>query len=752
DLILRLSVYAGRPFVTISLHARDAGAESLLIERLVPAKIEAASGGALLLGENPRRHRILESGSFFLADFFVDVVPGDVRRPVEATLLQALHGEQRGSSVSNWSHAIKDLDSGETFVAGSLDFELSSPMCNTSFSSASAGAPIEGRTPFSYWSIEMPYLPQGKRIEPGESLRAGPILILPGGPAHPSLETYAEALAQYTGVELWPERGEDHRVPTGWNSWTGSSGAGGYGQAIDEALMLQNLEVMATELAPFGVEWFQIDDGYQLARGDWDFRADTFPSGSRWIAEQIQARGLHPGLWIAPLQVEESSMLYAAHRADGWLLETDPILDGGYPVLDPSHPEVLAWLRDRMRRIRADGNRWVKTDFMYYALGGTRYYEPNLTREEAYGLAMRAIREGLDQGAVEAGGRPGDTFWLSVSMIGPHIGLADSLRMNLDTMPVWESVDPGGDRRAAQGFKPTVRTIARRYFLQGRVFTFNHDMILFRSHPDSSLPRVTRDESRALASAIALSGSVTKLGERLAEMPPEWIEDYRRLVPVFGRGARPMDLFEREFPEIWHLRIVPSEGFRTAGDGAPYDVIALFHWGENRDLTTEPYAAMPDVPRAIEIPLADLGLDPELRYTAREFWSGEILEGVQGTLRRDVPPHSVEVFALRPELAHPSYLGGNRHLLQGAVEISSERWDEASRTLSLRYDAPSGSATLPFEHRLLFRIPPGHALLDASVPSARAGSVLTERVGSQLELRFFVDASADALIELHFAP
>lgn len=757
DLVLSFSVYDGEPFMTVELEARNATDQPLRLSRLVPAKVVASEGGALVLGADPRRHRILESGSFFLVDFFVDVVPGDTTPPSEARVIRGLHGDQRGNSVSNWSHAINDLDTGETFVAGALEFEHSSPMLNTSFDAADDPLEADGRTGFTYWSAEMPYLPNGKVLEPGETLDTGPVLVLAGGDPHESLETYADAVAAHLGVELWPDRGADHRIPTGWNSWTGSGGSGGYGQNIDETLMLDNLDVMATELAPFGVEWFQVDDGYQLARGDWDFDPATFPSGSAWLAQRIQERGLHPGIWIAPLQADESSALYAAHSADGWILDTDPLYSSGYPMLDPSHPEVLAWLRDRMRRIRAEGNRWVKTDFMYYALGGTTYYDPTLTREEAYRLAMHAIREGLDEGAVEAGGAPGDTFWLSVSMIGPHAGLADSLRMNLDTMPVWEALNPGGDRRSAQGFKPTVRTIARRYFLQGRVYTFNHDMILFRSHPDMTLPRVTRAESRALASAIALSGSVTKLGERLVEMPPEWLDDYRRLVPVFGRGARPLDLFEREYPERWHLRVVPSEGFRTAGGGVPYDVVALFHWGENQDLTTEPYSDMPDAPRPLEASLADLGLDPTVEYVASEFWSGEVLGIEDGVLRRDVAPHSVEVFAVRPVREYPSYVGGNRHLLQGAVEILSESWDATSATLSIRYEAPAGTATLPFEHRLLFHVPSGFSLLDASVPAADPATLVTSNVpstvsGEVLELRFSVDTAASATVELRFGP
>ena len=61
-------------------------------------------------------------------------------------------------------------------------------------------------------------------------------------------------------------------MPNGWNSWTGGSGTGGYGQDITEMLFLQSMEAFRTELLPFGDTYFQLDDGYQEATGDWAFK------------------------------------------------------------------------------------------------------------------------------------------------------------------------------------------------------------------------------------------------------------------------------------------------------------------------------------------------------------------------------------------------------------------------------------------------------------------------------------------------
>jgi hypothetical protein len=747
DLTLWLSVYEGRSYMTASIMASNTAEEDIVLTRLVPAKVTAEKQGALWLGRHPSETRILEAGSFFVFEFFVDLVPGDVAEPDETNLLGLIHGYQQGHSISNWDHAIYDLESGQAFVAGALDYEYSSPMFNTSYDPDDAVA-REGRTPFTYWSAEFPYLPTGKPVTPGATHSAGPVLIIPDPQSpHQGLEEFALALMAHNNISLWPTRGPENRVPNGWNSWTGSSSSGGYGTGIDQQLMLDNLESMATEFKDFGVEWFQIDDGYEYHYGDWDWRPDRFPDGAAWLADQIEATGLIPGVWIAPFQVSGNSDTYAAHKDDGWFAPRQPYLGGGdMQIPDLTHPEVLAWIEDRFRQIRADGYRWLKTDFVYWALGAESYHDPTATREEAYRRGLEAIKAGMDQGAVEAGGKAGDYFWISVSMHGPHMGFPDAIRPNLDTMPCWDAEDPSAGRKSEQGFKATVRTIVRRFYLQDRAYIMHHDLLLFRAHQDTSIPPLTADEARCLLTAVALSGSVAKLGEKIVEMQPEWINDYRRVLPVYGRGFRPVDLFEREFAEVWHLPVVPENGLNTRGKGPAYDVIALFNWGTNLDLTTNPYTDMPDEARTVSVDLSALGMNET--YLARDFWFGEVIE-VSGTLSRTVQPHTVQAFALRKKEDRPQFIGDNRHVLQGAVEVLDLAFDDGSKKLTMTYDAAPGSTKAPFTHELFFHVPTGWTFENAAVPGAT--SQQTGQDGNVLTLSFDVATRQDVQIELTFS-
>jgi hypothetical protein len=217
------------------------------------------------------------------------------------------------------------------------------------------------------------------------------------------------------------------------------------------------------------------------------------------------------------------------------------------------------------------------------------------------------------------------------------------------------------------------------------------------------------------------------------------------VLPVYGLGARPLDIFEREFAEAWHLPVVPEDGLNTRGKGPAYDVIALFNWGSNVDLITNPYTDMADAARTVSVDLAALGMDGT--YLARDFWFGEVIE-VSGTLSRTVQPHTVQAFALREKLDRPQFIGNNRHVLQGAVEVLDIGWDDGSKTLSMTYDAAPGSIKAPFTHELVFWVPAGYTLQNAGVSGST--DVQTALDGNVLTVSFTVGTRQDSQVTLTF--
>jgi len=277
------------------------GSEPVLLAKASPVLADGRDDGGLFLGAHPSSHRILENGSYAALDFVAELVPGDVEQNEGYAIV--MPGAFEGSSVSSWNHAVQDLDSDKAWVAGALSFERTTPVAGISYKPTRALEDEQGRTGFSHLATEGAYLPDGKPLAPGESLASERYFFWTGADALAGLEIYATAIAENLELVPWHKREADRRVPNGWNSWAGSGSTGGYGTDIDEEIILENLAIMASELRDWGIDWFQLDDGYEPTYGDWWWNKERFPHGPAWLTEQIRDAGLIPGLWMAPFQV-----------------------------------------------------------------------------------------------------------------------------------------------------------------------------------------------------------------------------------------------------------------------------------------------------------------------------------------------------------------------------------------------------------------------------------------------------------------
>ncbi len=698
--------------------------------RLSPLVSRSEEGGGLFVGQHIDRCRILDNGSNLAADVDVKLhYPDEERNELVFALIPI---ESRGNVVSNWNHAVIDLDSQRSFIAGALEVEHTFPTFGTT--SLETRPHFQGKEGFNELVYDQQLAFEGKPIAPGESLESEPTYVDPLAPDPlTGLEDYADAVAAWQSFEVWTQRDGGRPVPNGWNSWSGSSGSGGLGTNIDEQILSENLDVMAREFEPFGVDYFQIDDGYQEKDGDWFARTDRFPSGMPALTKKITDDGLLPGIWISAFTVDNASKLAADHP--DWLLgKPDRILGNllspgdGASVLDLSNDEALDWLADTMRRYKDDwGMRWIKLDFAYLALPNRPRKDPRLTSIEAYKRGIRKLREVLGD----------DVFYLGIALMGVNYGVVDAMRVSLDTGPRWEESSPFNLLGDGGNLKQAVKTGARRYYLNDRVWITHDDLMFFRS--DTSLPGVvlTAEEAQTFASFIGLSSSIVKFGEDLRTLTPEQINVWRKLLPSYPSGARPMDLFQRMYPERYRL---PIHG-TLAGADAEWLVVGLLNWGRNYDYTTDSYPEqLPDESRTYSIDLEEWGLDPNRTYLAREFWTGEFLGEQSGTLEHTVPAHGHAIIALRESTGHPQFLGENRHFTQGATDLAAETWDPTSRTLTLAFDidaAPTGAT--PFEYAFDIYIPAGFTLTTASIGPATtttSGKVLTVHLTPNTPTRY----------------
>ena len=120
-------------------------------------------------------------------------------------------------------------------------------------------------------------------------------------------------------------------------------------------------------------------------------------------------------------------------------------------------------------------------------------------------------------------------------------------------------------------------------------------------------------------------------------------------------------------------------------------------WSTTRDRPAETWVAQgregwwtigvfnwDDEPRKIAVALAAAGVRGE-RFHAYDVWGERALPDVTTTLEVEVPARDVVVAALRPaSTSRAQVLGTSRHVVQGAVDILEEQWDQATRTLQVR--------------------------------------------------------------------
>ena len=236
-----------------------------------------------------------------------------------------------------------------------------------------------------------------------------------------------------------------------------------------------------------------------------------------------------------------------------------------------------------------------------------------------------------------------------------------------------------------------------------------------------------------------------KIGERLVELKPAWVDTVRRLLPAHPATGRPLDLFTREFPELWHLPLKDA-----AGGG--YDVVGVINWGVNKDLTKNPYELMPDAARTVTVPLGDLGLDPKATYLAYEFWDERFIGEVTGSLAVEAAQHRAYLVALRKKEPRPQFLGTNRHALMGVVGVGAVAWDDAAKTLTVTQEATPGTAFAPFEYRVAFSIPAGWTVKDHAVRGIEVSDVTLTSDGGHGTLAFTAKDKGEATWTVTFTP
>ncbi len=262
------------------------------------------------------------------------------------------------------------------------------------------------------------------------------------------------------------------------------------------------------EKSGYKADVFQIDDGYQLAVGDWLCIDRTkFPGSMKDVADRIKYAGMTPGIWLAPFVCEEKSSLFANEK--NYLLRGRngaPVKCGsnwsGFYALDIYNENVRGYLRNVFDVIVNEwGFRLLKLDFLYAACIIPRR---DKTRGEVMSDAMDMLREYAGDAKILGCGVP----------LASAFGKVDYCRVGMDVSLDWDDkAYMQMLHRERPSTKNTVLNSVFRRQLNGRAFINDPDVFLLRYNNIS----LTDEQKLCLAEINALTGGVLFTSDNFGE-------------------------------------------------------------------------------------------------------------------------------------------------------------------------------------------------------------------------------------------
>jgi len=498
------------------------------------------------------------------------------------------------------------------------------------------------------------------RLDSGETLRSETFLVAPATDLWRAQVAWANEIAErYGGLSISGSR-------VGWSDWQY------YRREVRQSDVQENLAVLAAR--DWGVKYLLIDDGYQHSMSDWLEPGERWPGGADAMAARIREAGLSPGLWIAPLTASEHGRLPGQHPdwlvkgADGRPLESRSHMGIVYAI-DYSRDEPLEWLRGLVSVLMKDwGVEWVKLDgpiLRYY--DGARFSDPGMTAVQVIRRALSAVKEAAGDAVVE-----GEGYY------GPSVGMVHTQRVTQDVQTAWPRM------------RHTTYTNMMSCFLHGRLWTNNPDAFILRDTPspfchwDGAEPVLAGDELEHSITALAMTGGVVMLTDRMRGLSPARAALVKSFVPPHDCSAEPVRFAPGEWsPAVWRLRL--------ERDFENWWAIAAFNWTDE----TVPFEL--DLPEAT----GEAGEWHVFDYWQRRYLglTGRVADGV-------VRPHGVRLVAARRDTGRPQLVGTDVHITQGCVELASVEWNEKTLALTAVESSPVRSHA-----RLFFHVPGGFELL-----------------------------------------
>lgn len=352
-------------------------------------------------------------------------------------------------------------------------------------------------------------------------------------------------------------------APTGWCSWYS------YYQNITANEWEKNVIWLAQNLRDYGLEWVQLDDGWQAqdkdphtsGGRDWFNTNNKFPGGMKQIADIVKENRLRPGIWLIPQKIDRDDLYkanpdYFLHYQDGSPVKHTDWAPGNRAmyVVDVTNQDALInYYRPLIEMIVNDwGFEYLKIDDQprianLYKDHRIVFSDPSFSGVEAYRLSLKEIKD----------------------ILGPTGYLLGCYGIPLEGVGIMDGSRTGGDMGASwAGSRIIIDTVFRWGFTNGLAWWCDPDTVCVRSP-------LTEDEAKMLASMVTLTGQTFMASDFMYQLPKERVEILKRSMPTLS--TYPVELY----PWDTNQRNRPSVILNSISkDWGNWYVAAIYQWSE----------------------------------------------------------------------------------------------------------------------------------------------------------------------------
>ena len=421
-----------------------------------------------------------------------------------------------------------------------------------------------------------------------------------------------------------------------------------YFSKVTEADIHRTVDVLADKLKPYGLEYLQIDDGYQQVPiglpATWLNPNQKFPSGLKELSAYIKSKDLIPGVWTNvsfadSVKAYEHSRLFVKNK------NNQPAYGNWVSyVMDGSNPETIEQLVDPVYKgLKEAGWQYFKLDALRHLKyeGYNSHQDYFIDKNTGVNDAFRNL---VSHVRMQTGK---ENFLLACWGIRPElIGIADGCRIGNDG-----------------------------YSYAGLAQFNSYNNIIWMNDPDHI--ELSRQEAYRSCVATSLTGSLFMLTDK-----PEiyetssLIEAAKKYSCPFHPARAGYDVDPSRSSNIQDADVEMSGSGPRSFDASTTTTTGLFSLEVIRPFENWLILGRLDERDTI-IPLKDLGLDDSKDYHIFEFWTNEY----KAIIQKQITPGRIDtnfrcqVFCFREKMNHPQIIATNRHITCGGTELSHVKWE-----------------------------------------------------------------------------